>query len=89
MKVLSKKGPHSLDQFIQVLHVNTVGTFNTIRLTSEAMLQNTPDIDGCRGMYIYSSYNALTMLRYWTIYTICMDLSTIRINDITIIWQVW
>jgi NAD(P)-dependent dehydrogenase (short-subunit alcohol dehydrogenase family) len=42
MKVLTKKGPHNLDQFIKVLHVNTVGTFNTIRLTAEIMKNNIP-----------------------------------------------
>jgi len=40
MKVLTKKGPHSLEQFIKVLHVNTVGTFNIIRLTSDIMKNN-------------------------------------------------
>lgn len=42
MKVLTKKGPHNLDQFIKVLHVNTVGTFNTIRLTADIMKNNIP-----------------------------------------------
>ena len=52
MRVLGKKGPHSLDQFIKVLNVNTVGTFNVIRLAAEKMSLNKPDNDGIRGVII-------------------------------------
>jgi hypothetical protein len=31
-KVLSKKGPHSLEIFAKTLHINTTGSFNVIRL---------------------------------------------------------
>lgn len=34
-RTLSKKGPHSLDDFSKVLHVNTTGTFNVLRLAAE------------------------------------------------------
>jgi 3-hydroxyacyl-CoA dehydrogenase/3-hydroxy-2-methylbutyryl-CoA dehydrogenase len=52
MKTLGKKGPHSLAQFAKVLHVNTTGTFNSIRLTAEAMSTNEADKDGLRGVII-------------------------------------
>lgn len=52
MKTLSKKGPHSLDQFSKVLQVNTVGTFNVIRLAAEKMALNPVDEDGLRGVII-------------------------------------
>lgn len=36
-KVLSKKGVHNLDLFAKVIQVNTVGTFNVLRLSAERM----------------------------------------------------
>ena len=55
MKVLTKKGPHDLDQFIKVLHVNTVGTFNTIRLTAEVMKNNIPTSNINNNNYVHSN----------------------------------
>mmetsp|Transcript_32588 Transcript_32588/g.54943 ORF Transcript_32588/g.54943 Transcript_32588/m.54943 type:complete len:163 (+) Transcript_32588:432-920(+) len=55
MKTLSKKGPHDLKKFAQVMNVNIIGTFNSVRLTAEAMSQNSPDEDGCRGVIINTS----------------------------------
>lgn len=52
MRTLSKKGPHSLSQFSKVLNVNTVGTFNVIRLAAEKMAANKADADGLRGVII-------------------------------------
>jgi NAD(P)-dependent dehydrogenase (short-subunit alcohol dehydrogenase family) len=52
-RVISKKGPHSLQQFEKVMQVNTVGTFNCIRLISESMSQHCiADNDGMRGVII-------------------------------------
>lgn len=51
-RTLSKKGPHNLAQFSKVLNVNTVGTFNCLRLTAEAMQNNEADKDGLRGVII-------------------------------------
>jgi len=51
-KTLSKKGPHSLSDFQRVLYVNTLGTFNVIRLSAERMSQQEPDSDGQRGVII-------------------------------------
>ena len=52
MKTLGKKGPHSLNKFTDVMMINTVGTFNMIRLCAEKMALNEPDDDGCRGVII-------------------------------------
>lgn len=51
-KTLNKKGPHSLEQFSKVIAVNVFGTFNSVRLTAEAMSKNAPDADGCRGVIV-------------------------------------
>lgn len=51
-KVLSKKGPMPLSNFIRVVHINLVGTFNVIRLAVEQMVKNTPNGDGERGVVI-------------------------------------
>lgn len=51
-KTLSKKGPHSLSAFSKVLQVNTIGTFNIIRLSAEAMSKNNFDSDGERGLIV-------------------------------------
>lgn len=41
-QVIGKRGPHSLDKFSKVLQVNTVGTFNVLRLAAEAMSKADP-----------------------------------------------
>lgn len=51
-KVLGKNGPSSLASFNKVIQVNLVGTFNTIRLASAAMVNNSPNEDGERGVII-------------------------------------
>mmetsp|Transcript_16676 Transcript_16676/g.25077 ORF Transcript_16676/g.25077 Transcript_16676/m.25077 type:complete len:255 (-) Transcript_16676:171-935(-) len=51
-KTLSKRGPHDLKNFSQVLKVNTVGTFNVVRLAAEQMAQNEADTNGQRGVII-------------------------------------
>eukprot|EP00968_Pinguiococcus_pyrenoidosus_P019349 scaffold2096_cov221-Pinguiococcus_pyrenoidosus.AAC.4 len=38
-KTLSKRGPHSLEDFARVLSVNTVGSFNVARLAAERMVR--------------------------------------------------
>jgi len=48
----NKNLPHSLDDFAKVLTVNTVGTFNVIRLSAGLMGQNEPDSDNQRGVII-------------------------------------
>ena len=51
-KVLGKNGPASLASFNKVIQVNLIGTFNTIRLASAAMVNNSPNEDGERGVII-------------------------------------
>ena len=51
-KTVGKKGPHRLDSFAKVLQVNTVGTFNVIRLSAERMGNNEPNADGQRGVIV-------------------------------------
>lgn len=47
-----EKGAHPLDRFKRVIDVNLVGTFNAIRLGAFAMLQNSPNEQGERGVII-------------------------------------
>ena len=50
VKTLSKQGPHPLDEFQRVLTVNSVGTFNVIRLAAEIMAtSDTLNASGERG----------------------------------------
>ncbi|PSN42710.1 hypothetical protein C0J52_14300 [Blattella germanica] len=48
----NKKKPHSLDDFVRVLTVNTAGTFNVIRLSVGLIGENEPNEDGQRGVII-------------------------------------
>ena len=48
----NKNLAHSLDDFIRVQMVNTVGTFNVIRLAAAVMGENEPDTDLQRGVII-------------------------------------
>lgn len=51
-KVLGKTGPHELDSFARTIQINLIGSFNVIRLASEAMAQNEPGEDGERGVIV-------------------------------------
>lgn len=48
----NKKVAHSLNDFAKVLTVNTVGTFNVIRLSASVMGENEPNQDGQRGVIV-------------------------------------
>lgn len=48
----NKKVPHKLEDFARVLTVNTVGTFNVIRLSAGLMGENEPNADGQRGVIV-------------------------------------
>ncbi len=52
LRTLTREGPHPLDTFAKVVTVNTVGTFNVIRLAAETMQQNTPNDGGERGVIV-------------------------------------
>jgi NAD(P)-dependent dehydrogenase (short-subunit alcohol dehydrogenase family) len=51
-KVLNKDGPQKLANFARVINVNLVGTFNMIRLASEAISRGTPNVAGERGVIV-------------------------------------
>ena len=51
-RVLSREGPHSLQDFARVVQVNLVGTFNVTRLAAEVMAGNDPGPDGERGVIV-------------------------------------
>jgi NAD(P)-dependent dehydrogenase (short-subunit alcohol dehydrogenase family) len=51
-KTVGKKGAHSLNVFTKCITVNLVGSFNMIRLASEAMCKNEPEATGERGVMI-------------------------------------
>ncbi|ODM93735.1 3-hydroxyacyl-CoA dehydrogenase type-2 [Orchesella cincta] len=48
----NKKQPHLLEDFKRVMDVNTVGTFNVIRLSVGLMGDNKPNEDGQRGVIV-------------------------------------
>jgi 3-hydroxyacyl-CoA dehydrogenase/3-hydroxy-2-methylbutyryl-CoA dehydrogenase len=48
----NKDLPHRLEDFTKVLMVNTVGSFNVIRLSVGLMGKNAPNEDGQRGVVI-------------------------------------
>lgn len=48
----NKSTPHKLEDFAKVITVNTIGTFNVIRLSAGLMGQNTPNADGQRGVIV-------------------------------------
>lgn len=51
-RVLGKAGPHPLDSFARVIHVNLIGTFNVIRLAAAALASAEPLEDGERGVIV-------------------------------------
>ena len=51
-KTVGKNGAHPLATFSKTIMVNLVGSFNMIRLASEAMCQNEPEPSGERGVLI-------------------------------------
>jgi len=51
-RTVGKEGPHALDLFSKVIHVNLVGTFNMIRTAATAMARNEPESTGERGVLI-------------------------------------
>lgn len=51
-KTIGKNGAHKLDNFRRVIEINLIGTFNCIRLVSEAMEKLDTLEDGARGVII-------------------------------------
>lgn len=53
-RVISKRGVLPLGDFATVVEINLVGTFNVLRLTAAAMLENEP-VDGDRGVIVMTA----------------------------------
>ncbi|MCR2793452.1 SDR family oxidoreductase [Microbacterium sp. zg.Y625] len=51
-RILSSKGAHELDLFRRALEINTLGTFNVMRLAAEVIARTAPDEHGQRGVII-------------------------------------
>lgn len=51
-RTVSRRGAHSLADFQKVLTVNTVGTFNVLRLAAERMSKSDADAHGMRGVIV-------------------------------------
>lgn len=51
-KTVGKNGPHSLAIYTKTIMINLVGTFNMIRLASDAMSKNDAESTGERGVLI-------------------------------------
>ncbi|QEE60759.1 SDR family oxidoreductase [Salinibacterium sp. dk2585] len=51
-RTLSSRGLHELELFRRALEVNTLGTFNVLRLAAQVMAEQSADEDGQRGVII-------------------------------------
>ena len=51
-KIVGRDGPHDLELFARTLAINLTGTFNMLRLATQAMGQNAPGPDGERGVIV-------------------------------------
>jgi NAD(P)-dependent dehydrogenase (short-subunit alcohol dehydrogenase family) len=51
-KTVGKDGPHKLADFVRVVNVNLIGTFNMIRLAAAAMCRNDANDEGERGVIV-------------------------------------
>jgi NAD(P)-dependent dehydrogenase (short-subunit alcohol dehydrogenase family) len=51
-RVVGRSGPHPLEQFVRVISVNLIGTFNVTRLVAAALADGEPDADGARGVIV-------------------------------------
>lgn len=51
----NKKIAHGLDDFTRIMTVNTIGTFNVIRLAAGLIGENVPNADGQRGVIVNTS----------------------------------
>jgi NAD(P)-dependent dehydrogenase (short-subunit alcohol dehydrogenase family) len=54
-RTVGKDGPLALEAFAKVIEINLIGAFNVVRLTAAAMMKNTPDDEGERGVIILTS----------------------------------
>ena len=52
VKIVGKEGVMPLERFNRTIQVNLTGTFNVIRATASTLMENTPNGEGERGVYI-------------------------------------
>lgn len=52
IKIVGRKGPHPLEQYVKVVNVNLIGTFNVMRLAAVDMQGAEPLATGERGVMI-------------------------------------
>lgn len=57
-RLLPRDRVASLPKFRQVIEVNLIGSFNTVRLASQAIARSAPDEDGQRGVIVLTSSTA-------------------------------
>ncbi len=51
-KTVGRDGPHSLELFTKVVQINLIGSFNMLRLAAAAMMKNSPNEEGERGVIV-------------------------------------
>lgn len=54
-RIVGRDRPHDLALFEKVIRINLVGTFNFLRIASEAMTKNAPTSEGERGIIVLTS----------------------------------
>lgn len=54
-KIVGRDGPHDLESFARTVSINLIGTFNMLRLTAAAIVEQSPDDGGERGVIVNTS----------------------------------
>lgn len=54
-RIVGREGPHDLELFSRVVHINLIGTFNVLRLAAAAMSKHPPDAEGERGVIVLTA----------------------------------
>ena len=58
LKIVGKEGIMPLERFNRWIQINLIGTFNVIRATAATLMENTPNAEGERGVYINTASSA-------------------------------
>lgn len=54
-RTVGKQGAMPLNDFSKIIQVNLMGSFNVARLAAERMQHNTPNVDGERGLIVFTA----------------------------------
>jgi len=54
-KVVGREGPHTLAGFVRAININLIGSFNLTRLAADAMAKSAPNVEGERGVIVYTA----------------------------------